>query len=245
MDVIHAGAREGEVDPCVIALDGCADRLRSINHADERAAAVRRAIRVGGDVRVVIGIEDKGRAVPGVEFRDGVQFKMTFAGVFGVETEDSLKDGAGRVERIEMAQIGVSGVDDFANDRGRAGVVAGGTGAGAIHRHVGMHIAVTGDVGVRKDVLPVRGVGGVLRVSQRRDSKRGGFPKPRHLRDLERVNVIAVVSSTSGVSRISPSSSSTANAAAHERITAKNERRPFMKLPTHSLVCLGQTAKKR
>ena len=58
---------------------------------------MRCAVRIADNVWVVIAVGDEGRAVPGVELRYRMQFKMSFARVFGVETEDPAEDRIIRV----------------------------------------------------------------------------------------------------------------------------------------------------
>jgi hypothetical protein len=114
-----------------------------------------------------------------------MQFKMPFPGVFGIETEDPPKGGARPVEGIEVIQLSRGGIDDLANDRGSARIIATRSRPGAVHRHVRMDIAIAGNPRVGKNVLPEAAVvGRVLRIGQRRDGDGVGFPKQRHLRDL-------------------------------------------------------------
>jgi hypothetical protein len=134
---------------------------------------------------MIIRVQNECRAVPFVEPGERMQFKMPLVAVFGVETEDSPEAGARPVEGLEMVQLRRSGVDDFANDRRCARIIAARSRAGAVHSHVRMHIVIPGNIGVGKNVLPeATAVGRVLRIGQRRDGDGIGLPKQRHLRDL-------------------------------------------------------------
>jgi hypothetical protein len=115
-----------------------------------------------------------------------MQFKMPLVTVFGVETEDSPETGPGPVEGLKVVQLRRSGVDDLANDRGRARIIAARSRADAVHSHVRMHVIIPGNAGVGENVLPEAGaVGRILRIGERRDGDGIGFPKQRHLRDLD------------------------------------------------------------
>jgi len=114
-----------------------------------------------------------------------MQFKMPLVAVFGIETKDSPEAGPRSVKGLEMIQLRRSGVDDFANDRGRPRIVATRSRAGAVHAHVRMDVAIPGNIGVGKNILPkAAAVARVLRIGQRRDGDGISFPKQRHLRDL-------------------------------------------------------------
>lgn len=185
LHVIDARAREGEIDLGVIGLDRRRHRLRAVDRARQRRIAVRRAVRVGDDVGMIIRVEDERRAVPGVKPGHRVQLKVPLAGVLRVETKDAAEGGAIAVQSLDVIQLCRGRVDDLANDRRPAGVIAARTRARAIHPHVRVDVAVVRDAGVRENVLPRTGaVSRVLGIGQGRDRDRVRFPEQRHLRHL-------------------------------------------------------------
>lgn len=85
---------------------------------------MRRSIRVARNVGVVIRVCDKDRPIPTVELDRRMEFEMPFVEMLGVKAKDASENRRGAGQRIEIIQLGRSRIDDFANDRRLAGVVA-------------------------------------------------------------------------------------------------------------------------
>src|SRR5437763_11683220 len=133
---------------------------------------------------MIIRVRDEFSSIPFLQLHGGMQFKMSFARVLGVEAKDTAGDGLRSGERNEMTELSGRSIGYFRDDRRGPGIIAGPARAGRVESKVDVDVAVVRDVGVRKDELPVAGKLRILCVCQWRNSYRVCLPKPAHLINL-------------------------------------------------------------
>src|SRR4051795_3770711 len=113
-----------------------------------------------------------------------MELKMALARVFGVEPKYAAKVGLLLAERSEMTELSLGCIDQFADDGRRTGVVPSRTGARRSCRHIDVNVAIARDGRMRDNEIPCSGEAGVLRVCERRNGNRIGFPEVRHFVNL-------------------------------------------------------------